>query len=289
MCKQIIITNPWQTLDDAVINHFKQIVCADNNADGFGIATNGGYLKYAKPAAKVNSVLQAVHSLDFVHGGEGTLPAKAANVLMAHGRYSTNDIGIKETHPIVDSGIQLVHNGVVRTDTAYETVTRNDSELILRAYQAGGIAEVLENMGGYYAFGLMDTTQDALYIVRDNTALLYVSRVEQTNSLIFSTKADDIHAMMKGAAGKLNKKALKYDMPVLMKDCTVVEFELSTGRLLDTYTFTKKAATYPTYKSYDYSAEGQADKDYMSDTPDTADYDMNNVLNYTQRKTKWGT
>lgn len=284
MCKQIIITNPWQTLNDTVVNHFKQIVCADNNADGFGIATNGGYLKYAKPAPKIGSKLQPVHSLDFVHGGEGSLPDKASNVLMAHGRYSTNDIGIKETHPIVDEGVCLVHNGVVRTDIAYETVTRNDSELILRAYQSGGIAEILENMGGYYAFGLMDATLDALYVVRDSTAMLYVSRVEQTNSLIFATKAEDIHLMMKGAAGKLNKKALKYDMPVLMKDCSVVEFELSTGRMLDTYTFTKKAA--PTYKTYENWKE-TIEQDM--DTVESADYDMNNVLNYTQRKTKWGT
>jgi len=280
MCKQIIITNPWQTLNDAVVNNFKQIVCSDNNADGFGIATNGGYLKYAKPADKICSKLQAVHSLDFVHGGEGSLPGRASNVLMAHGRYSTNDIGIKETHPIVDKGVCLVHNGVVRTDVVYDTVTRNDSELILRAYQSGGIAEILENMGGYYAFGLMDTALDALYVVRDNTAMLYVSRVAQTNSLIFATKADDIHLMMKGTAGKLNKKTLKYDMPVLMKDCTVVEFELSTGRMLDTYTFTKKTAALPTYKTYE---------SWEADAIESADYDMNNVLNYTQRKAKWGT
>lgn len=285
MCKQIIITNPWQTLNDSTVNHLRQIVCADNNADGFGIATNGGYLKYAKPAGKVSSTLQTIHSLDFVYGGEGTLPAKASNVLMAHGRYSTNDIGIKETHPIVDDGVMLVHNGVVRTDVAYETITRNDSELILRAYQSGGIAEILENMGGYYAFGLMDTALDALYVVRDNTAMLYVSRVEQTNSLIFATKAEDIHVMMKGAAGKLNKKALKYDMPVLMKDCSVVEIELSTGRILDTYTFTKKE-TYKTYRTYE---SWEADAASYADVPASANYDMNNVLNYTQRKTKWGT
>jgi asparagine synthetase B (glutamine-hydrolysing) len=286
MCKQIIITNPWQTLNDSVVNSFKQIVCADNNADGFGIATNGGHLKYAKPANKVGSALQAVHELPFVHGGEGALPAKAANVLMAHGRYSTNDIGIKETHPIVDDGVMLVHNGVVRTSAVYETVTRNDSELILRAYQAGGIAEILENMGGYYAFGLMDTAEDMLYIVRDDTAMLYVSRVEQTNSLVFSTKAEDIHAMMKGAAGKLNKKALKYDMPVLMKGCSVVEIELSTGRMLDTYTFAKKPAYTPTYTTYDSWRE-ETERSYTDDIPtESADYDMNNVLNYTQRKAK---
>lgn len=286
MCKQIIVINPWQSLTSTVTNSLKAIVCSGGNADGFGIATTDEtgvrYLKYVKPAGKVSKALKPIHKLNFVYGGEGSLPDTASKVLLAHGRYSTNDIGIAETHPILskDHSIALVHNGVVRSSTVYQTITRNDSELILRAYETGGMPEVLK-LGGYFAFGLIDYKKNRVYVVRDGQAMLYVSQVDNTDSFVFSTRQEDINLFFKTSAGKHKGKVLRHSQPVQVKDNTVIEFELTTGRMLDSYTFSKfiEPTTYSKYTGYS-QASVYADMDADNDL--NPKYDMANVLNYTQ-------
>lgn len=63
--------------------------------------------------------------------------------LIGHTRYSTSDLNFNQ--PIVIEGIAIVHNGVVTQENpskwenhfGYMCETRNDSELLLRAYRSG--------------------------------------------------------------------------------------------------------------------------------------------------------
>lgn len=68
-----------------------------------------------------------------------------SRLVIAHSRYSTSDL--RYSQPLADEEAQVsaVHNGVISQDApekwnqlfGYECATRNDSELVLRAYLAG--------------------------------------------------------------------------------------------------------------------------------------------------------
>lgn len=284
MCKQLIITKPWFNLNNKNVNIIKNIVCAGGNSDGFGMATedNGSiaHLKHVKPIGPIPTAYKEIHSLPFVYGAESDLPIKSNMVLLAHGRYSTNVIGREETHPMVseDKKIALIHNGVVSSDKKYNNlVSETDSELILRAYESGGLSEIESTLSGYYSFGLIDLNEDLLIVVCDDKARLYVSAVESTGSFVFATKDTDISTLGKSSIGKGHR----FTSPVQVKPNQIIYFELSTGRFIESTDLVRKKVNVTTGSELDWINSSKTAYEYDEDEEYSADSSkLKRVLNY---------
>lgn len=95
-------------------------------------------------SGKLSSVVKAipidklVEQLDFTSMLDGK-----SLTLAAHARYSTSDI--KYNQPIIDKDLAIAHNGVISQESpklwdklyGYKCKTKNDSELLLKALEAG--------------------------------------------------------------------------------------------------------------------------------------------------------
>ena len=129
-----------------------------------------------------------------------------------HGRISTNNKNLLNTHPMVRDGWALVHNGVV-TDHGekYDTITTNDSEHVLKRYQDGTFEQ---NLTGYYAFLALDD-EGKLHVCRDRIAQLYSAWVDQLDSYVFSTTEFNISKVCK-ALGVEHSNPLKLKDDVLI-------------------------------------------------------------------------
>lgn len=100
-----------------------------------------------------------------------------------HGRTATTPCGLSNTHPFImrDKGriLALAHNGVVHSEKYKIRTGGCDSELILEAFNAGGMAEVAKRIDGYYAVLLLEKTasRTLLHVIRDSSASLYVGKI----------------------------------------------------------------------------------------------------------------
>ena len=133
-----------------------------------------------------------------------------------HGRHSTNQKTLVNTHPIVKHGMALIHNGVV-TDHGpkYETITTNDSEHVLERYKDSSFEE---HLTGYYAFMSIDS-EGILHVCRDKTTSLYSSWIDSLNTYIFSTTEENITKVCKALGVIASKpKKLKDDILFTMQD-----------------------------------------------------------------------
>lgn len=120
----------------------------------------------------------------------GTLTDILTGAGMFHGRISTNNRSLINTHPLQKHGWTLIHNGVV-TDHGpkYTMITDNDTEHVLERLATGGIEAVAKNLSGYYAVGAIDPKGN-LHIFKDNIASLYSAWVIDLKSWMFATTED---------------------------------------------------------------------------------------------------
>ena len=114
--------------------------------------------------------------------------SKPVGALLVHGRTSTNEVSLANTHPLINNDWALVHNGVVyNTGKEIKRKTTNDTEFILEHYTQGGIEQVVESIEGYYACGMINTKTGNLAVFRDATARLYVSWIKELEAYAFAT------------------------------------------------------------------------------------------------------
>lgn len=119
-------------------------------------------------------------------------PSKVQGAAMFHGRVSTNDHNMLNTHPIEREGYYIIHNGVVtHHGETYLMNTTNDTEHVLFNFIQGGIDNVAKNLTGYYATGIIDPNGQ-LHVMRDAIASLHVAWSDTLNSPIFATTSDII-------------------------------------------------------------------------------------------------
>jgi len=146
---------------------------AKTEHDGFGAA-------WLSPKGKIMTIKSSSHQSvkhlpEYYEGfAQGHFSPSNGGALLIHGRTATCNVDIENTHPIkVGKGI-IIHNGVVDSKKYKNLHSTCDSELILQAYQAGGIQEVAEEITGYYAFGILYPTGKGLIrIARDDRAPLF--------------------------------------------------------------------------------------------------------------------
>ena len=126
-------------------------------------------------------------------GRHGALTGPA----LFHGRTSTNNVSLINTHPIERNAWHLIHNGVVTNHgPEYDARTTNDTEHLVHYLSTVGRKGIEEHLTGYFAVGAIDPT-GALHIMRDNIAPLHVAWIESIESYIFATTRDLIEQVCK--------------------------------------------------------------------------------------------
>lgn len=185
------------------ITHTASKLLGTTERDGFGHATltDGGiYLqRYVEPKDVKPNLHQFRKSFTIPNSNESGKLAPPKGAAMWHGRISTNDKTLINTHPIVKHGWTLIHNGVVEDSGAkYDMITTNDTEHCLERL-VQGIGEVEKHITGYYALAAIDPN-GKLHIVKDDIARLHCAWVTEAKSYIFATTKDlivDMCAKMK--------------------------------------------------------------------------------------------
>lgn len=214
MCKVFAMTNMSKVkITKKFLNAVKSEVCRTGDKHGFGYAVLSENNELAgertmRPLEfqplQDNPALTKTGSLPIVlktRDQFGKLNFTAPKSFIGHGRYSTNYVALQNTHPFTNDSIALIHNGVVRdTDGVIEKEalkTTNDTEIILRCWERGGMKLVEETISGYYALAILDKDSGFLHIVRDDTAMIYIAYSRTVDSYIFATTPDIIKSVAK--------------------------------------------------------------------------------------------
>jgi glutamine phosphoribosylpyrophosphate amidotransferase len=106
--------------------------------------------------------------------------------MIGHVRYSTSDL--RYNQPFQNEYVSIAHNGVISQDPdnwEFETETENDSELILRAIEAG------ENPLEYYkdrSMAVVTLHHDGMMAFRNHERPLWYA--ERDNGIIFASTRD---------------------------------------------------------------------------------------------------
>ena len=198
MCKLLILTNTQKVKSMKALVSTAAKLCAESERDGFGyfVQTSSGVYgeKTLRPASFAYSMHRPDKNIPFSSRAYERIGKRAKGVGAAvfHGRTSTNEVSLRNTHPIAKHGWTLCHNGVVSDHgPAYTRNTTNDTEHIVERLATGGIESVEKYLTGYYAFGALDP-HGILHVVKDSTANLFVSWSEELDSYVFATKEDHI-------------------------------------------------------------------------------------------------
>jgi len=127
-------------------------------------------------SGKIKTITKPISSKQFVK--QGFVPE--ASLMIGHCRYSTSDIQYNQ--PISNAGMSIVHNGVI-TQESFESwqkhfgyneddfKTRNDTELLLKCYQAGH-NPFHEFPNASIAAGILQA--DKIICLRNNTRPLWL-------------------------------------------------------------------------------------------------------------------
>lgn len=123
-----------------------------------------------------------------------------SGVGFSHARLSIIDLDEdRARQPFVnDSGnLLLAHNGEfydfkrIRADLTARGArfrTKSDSEIVLHLYEREGLNETLKHLRGEFAFGLYDTQEDAMYLVRDRFGIKPLYYTETPEGVVFGSE-----------------------------------------------------------------------------------------------------
>lgn len=196
MCKILVLTNTEKLKNqtdviESIAGHLQK-----DHTDGFGYAIQGENGVYGERtiADAFSSRLESKSKLEVTlpiivpeYNKIGAMPSKPIGGALFHGRTSTNDHGLPNTHPIQKHGWTLIHNGVVNNHgPTYEQVTTNDTEHLIEYLGTVGMQGIEQNITGYYAIGALDNVGN-LHVIKDSTAQLCVAHNETLACLVFGT------------------------------------------------------------------------------------------------------
>ena len=211
MCKIFAMTNVSQVkFNRRFVGIVRDEVCRLSDKDGFGYAVldNEGNIggertimpKSFRPLGE-NPADRVVYKSPIVLKSSnmfGHINVESPKSFIAHGRLSTNKQTIENTHPYTNGEVALIHNGVVQdsSNLIKNLVTDNDTEILLRYWERGGIKEIEQHVSGYYALAILDK-KGLLHIARDNKAMLYMTYCRTVDSFIIATTVDIIKNVAK--------------------------------------------------------------------------------------------
>jgi predicted glutamine amidotransferase len=177
MCKLLLLTSHDSSKLDSIITKAWSVMSATEK-DGFGAA-------WVTPSGRIGWVRSSVPSIrepmpEFIAGfGARHGESSDGGALIIHGRTATCGVSLGNTHPMLSGRTALVHNGVVDSVCFENKNTTCDSELLLTAFNHGGLAAVESGITGYYALGHIKAERrgrSVLTVVRDNRANLRAGR-----------------------------------------------------------------------------------------------------------------
>jgi hypothetical protein len=99
-----------------------------------------------------------------------------------HGRFSTNEKGLKNCHPIETKKGLGTHNGVVQSSKFKNKLTKNDTELALYHLEARDF----DGLTGYASLFYYDKNAKIFTVYRDSTASLFIA-VDKNDNIFIST------------------------------------------------------------------------------------------------------
>jgi predicted glutamine amidotransferase len=217
MCKIFAMTNVTKVkVSKELLNVVRDAVCRLSDRDGFGYAVNtlDGQLwgeRTTNPFdldALAHKPVNMTNQLPIVSAQNSFGPKDAVNNVsfIAHGRMSTNQVNIQNTHPFVNKQVALIHNGVVSDPHgAVSGLTTNcDTEILLKLWEQGEIEAIEEHAAGYYAVALLDTSGQ-LHIVRDSRASLFIAYSETVDSYLIATTETIIKEIAKNMNWKVEE------------------------------------------------------------------------------------
>ncbi len=212
MCKILILTNASK------IKNLKKAVSVIGAAvtktevDGFGYTIQGQNGLFGERTLNTNNIKMRhaanfgpVPSFGLRHRDQFGVKSEVTGAALFHGRTSTNNVSLINTHPINKHDWSLIHNGVVTNHgPAYSKLTTNDSEDCLHYLANSGIEGLAKNLTGYYALGAIDPIGQ-LHIIRDNTAQLSFAWSPTIESYIFATTEGIIESVAKSMDWSLDE------------------------------------------------------------------------------------
>lgn len=198
MCKIMVFTNLSKAKAKDLPKLVNTIGRTLNEPHGFGYAIQGENGLFGERTLKTQSFKSALsrslpefNFLNRTYNRIGTRsPIIGAGIF--HGRTSTNDKTLINTHPIQKHGWTVIHNGVVSDHgPKYNMITTNDTEHIVERLATGGIESIETHLTGYYAVAAFDH-EGLLHVFRDDRAPLYFAEVETIGSYVFATTESSI-------------------------------------------------------------------------------------------------
>jgi hypothetical protein len=195
MCKIIVITNAAKLKIKTDAKKIAAIMNASQR-DGFGYAVQGkaGVFgeRTTKPASFTSRFGKPKNDLPWVQATSETFGeiSPIIGAAIFHGRTSTNEVSLINTHPLEKNDWHLIHNGVVNNvGEKYEMQSTNDSEHVLHYLSRDGLHGVAANLTGYYAVAAI-SPENRLHIFKDDTARLFSGYSKKLDSYIFGTSLD---------------------------------------------------------------------------------------------------
>jgi hypothetical protein len=142
-----------------------------------------------------------------------------------HGRTSTNDKSLLNTHPINKHDWSLIHNGVVSNNgPKYKMDTTNDTEHLVHYLANGGLDTLAKHLSGYYAAAAI-SPDGALHVFRDNRATLYFAEIAELETYIICTTRELISSICKDLSWTVsNSGAIKDNHYLVFRDGTLESY-----------------------------------------------------------------
>lgn len=117
--------------------------------------------------------------------------------LLVHGRTSTNQVSLVNTHPFTKGGWTLAHNGVVGwKGAAHPLETTCDSEHLLNMFALGNGLQDVKDLRGYAACLILDP-DGRFKVFKDDTAPLVSCYVPSLEASLFASKEHILDAVLK--------------------------------------------------------------------------------------------
>jgi hypothetical protein len=243
------------TLSSKFINSVKSAVCKLSDKDGFGysIQTNSGLLG-GERTIKQSEFIPLQTGEGYVTGKLpivsksknyfGTIQKHKLKSFIAHGRLSTNQVNLANTHPFYNGKVSLVHNGVVQDSTGNvgKLSTTCDTEILLNYWNKGGVDAIEKNVTGYYALAIQD--KDNLHIIRDDRARLFIAYSKTIKSYVIATTADIIYNVARDMDWNIEQceEILENTYTVFNRNEIVSHREIKPKRASNTLSFDDRKA-----------------------------------------------
>lgn len=232
MCKIIVVPNCSKIENAQEFAKYCASILSDQ-PDGYGFAYQGEKGSFGAKTMFPDAFAFLDTIPDYVDASHETfgIESKVTGAGIFHGRISTNNVSMINTHPIQRDGWHLIHNGVVTNHSdKYSMNTSNDSEHVLYHLINGGIQDVSKHLTGYYAAAAIDP-EGLLHVFRDKIAPLYYSYSRKLDTPILATTKDLIESIGEYLGETLTSMPIKDDIYIVFKgkDCLLTETFESRG------------------------------------------------------------